>query len=302
MDVAVTGSTGLIGSALCEALELRGDRPVRLLRRPPSSRDEIQWDPEGDLDPSSLAGIDAVVHLAGAGIADRRWTRAQRRLILESRSGGTACIARAMAEARDARASAPAVLVSGSAIGIYGDRGDTEIDETSGPGSGFLADVCAAWEAATTPAAEAGVRVAVARTGIVLSADRGLLARQLPVFRLGLGGRLGSGRQPMSWIALADEVAALLWLLDNPVAGPVNLTAPQPVTNAEFATALGAAVGRPARLPVPAAAPMAWFGVDLVRELMLSGARVRPSVLLGSGFEFGHPDLDGALRASVSRR
>jgi len=301
MDVAVTGSTGLIGSALCTALEARGDRVVRILRRDPSGRGEIHWDPaDGVLDPSDLRGTDAVVHLAGAGIADRRWTPAQRNRIRESRTRGTTLLAGALAEIRDD--GGPSTLVSGSAIGVYGDAGDHLLDEDGPQGTGFLADVCIAWERATERAGSAGIRVAHARTGVVLSPEGGLLAKQLPLFRLGLGGRLGSGHQYLSWISLRDEVAALLWLVDREVEGPVNLVAPSPVTNAEFARSLGSALGRPARLPVPAAMPMVMFGRDLVRELMLASTRVRPRVLEDGGFAFTDPELGPALRVMVAGR
>ncbi|MCH2411694.1 MAG: TIGR01777 family oxidoreductase [Acidimicrobiales bacterium] len=301
MDVAVTGSTGLIGSALCTALVARGDRVVRILRRAPSGRDEIHWDPAGGvLDPSDLRGTDAVVHLAGAGIADRRWTPAQRDRIRESRTRGTTLLAGALAEIRDD--GGPSTLVSGSAIGFYGDAGDRILDESGPRGTGFLADVCVAWEQATERAGSAGVRVAHARTGVVLTPVGGLLAKQLPLFRLGLGGRLGSGRQYLSWISLQDEVAALLWLVDREVEGPVNLVAPSPVTNAGFARSLGSALGRPARLPVPAALPMVLFGRDLVRELMLASTRVRPRVLEDGGFDFSGPELGPALGAMVAGR
>ena len=301
MDVAVTGSTGLIGSALCTALEARGDRVVRILRRDPSGRGEIHWDPaDGVLDPSDLRGTDAVVHLAGAGIADRRWTPAQRNRIRESRTRGTTLLASALAEIRDD--GGPSTLVSGSAIGVYGDAGDHLLDENGPRGTGFLADVCIAWERATERAGNAGIRVAHARTGVVLSPEGGLLAKQLPLFRLGLGGRLGSGHQYLSWISLRDEVAALLWLVDREVEGPVNLVAPSPVTNAEFARSLGSTLGRPARLPVPAAIPTVMFGRDLVRELMLASTRVRPRVLEDGGFAFTDPELGPALRAMVAGR
>ena len=301
MDVAVTGSTGLIGSALCTALEARGDRVVRILRRDPSGRGEIHWDPaDGVLDPSDLRGTDAVVHLAGAGIADRRWTPAQRNRIRESRTRGTTLLAGALAEIRDD--GGPSTLVSGSAIGVYGDAGDHLLDEDGPRGTGFLADVCIAWERATERAGSAGIRVAHARTGVVLSPEGGLLAKQLPLFRLGLGGRLGSGHQYLSWISLRDEVAALLWLVDREVEGPVNLVAPSPVTNAEFARSLGSALGRPARLPVPTAMPMVMFGRDLVRELMLASTRVRPRVLEDGGFAFTDPELGPALRVMVDGR
>jgi uncharacterized protein (TIGR01777 family) len=274
---------------------------VRILRRDPSGRGEIHWDPaDGVLDPSDLRGTDAVVHLAGAGIADRRWTPAQRNRIRESRTRGTTLLAGALAEIRDD--GGPSTLVSGSAIGVYGDAGDHLLDEDGPRGTGFLADVCIAWERATERAGSAGIRVAHARTGVVLSPEGGLLAKQLPLFRLGLGGRLGSGHQYLSWISLRDEVAALLWLVDREVEGPVNLVAPSPVTNAEFARSLGSALGRPARLPVPTAMPMVMFGRDLVRELMLASTRVRPRVLEDGGFAFTDPELGPALRAMVAGR
>ncbi|MBC8365659.1 MAG: TIGR01777 family protein [Actinobacteria bacterium] len=301
MDVAVTGSTGLIGSALCAALRARGDRVVRILRRVPNEPDEICWDPTGsELDPADLRGIDAVVHLAGAGIADRRWTRSQRDSIRESRTLGTTLLAGALAAIHDD--GGPSTLVSGSAIGIYGDAGDRPLDEDSPRGTGFLADVCAEWEQATASAGNAGIRVAHARTGVVLSTDGGLLAKQLPLFRLGIGGRLGNGRQYLSWISLRDEVAALLWLLDREVEGPVNLVAPEPVTNSEFARSLGSTLGRPARLPVPSLMPMLLFGRDLVRELMLASTRVRPGVLQDTGFPFSDPELGGALNFLIDGR
>ncbi|MCH2412831.1 MAG: TIGR01777 family oxidoreductase, partial [Acidimicrobiales bacterium] len=287
--------------SLCTALEARGDRVVRILRRDPSGRGEIHWDPaDGVLDPSDLRGTDAVVHLAGAGIADRRWTPAQRNRIRESRTRGTTLLAGALAEIRDD--GGPSTLVSGAASGVYGDAGDHLLDEDSPQGTGFLADVCIAWELATERAGSAGIRVAHARTGVVLSPEGGLLAKQLPLFRLGLGGRLGSGHQYLSWISLRDEVAALLWLVDREVEGPVNLVAPSPVTNAEFARSLGSALGRPARLPVPAAMPMVMFGRDRGRELMLASTRVRPRVLEDGGFAFTDPELGPALRVMVAGR
>ncbi len=299
MEVAVTGSSGLIGTALCRRLEERGDRVLRLVRRRPEGPDQVAWDPDrGRLDPTSLEGVDAVVHLAGAGVASRRWTRARMDLILGSRTRGTHLVAGAVAAALTR--GGPRVLVSGSATGFYGDRSDELLDEGSPRGGGFLADVCAAWEAATSSAEVAGARVAHARTGVVLSAEGGLLAAQLPLFRLGLGGRLGSGRQVMPWISLDDEVSALCWLIDHEVSGPVNLVAPEPVTNAHFAMALGEALGRPARLRTPAMLPSLPFGRRLVRELMLSSTRAVPGVLLESGFQFAHPTVEVALVASLA--
>ncbi|MBQ03072.1 MAG: TIGR01777 family protein [Acidobacteria bacterium] len=299
MDVAVSGSSGLIGGALCDRLEERGDTVRRLVRRPTGSPREVHWDPDRSLlDPGSLEGVDAVVHLAGAGIANRRWTRSRMDLILGSRTRGTHLISSAMAESCQAGAG-PGVLVSGSAIGFYGDRSDEPLDETSSRGGGFLADVCVAWEAATRTAESAGIRVAHARTGIVLSPRGGLLGAQLSLFRLGLGGPLGPGTQWMSWISLRDEVSALCWLIDNEVCGPVNLVSPSPVTNAGFAASLGRAVRRPARLRTPALVPAVPFGRRLVAELMLSSAVVRPNVLQEGGFIFADTSLDDALRSEL---
>ena len=299
MEIAVTGSSGLIGAALCARLEGRGDTVRRLVRRQPGTDLEIRWDPErGLLDPGSLEGVEAVVHLAGAGIANRRWTRSRMDLILGSRTRGTHLISSAMAEAAEPDGG-PVVLVSGSAIGYYGDRGDELLDETSARGGGFLADVCAAWEEATRMAELAGIRVVHARTGVVVSARGGLLAAQLPLFRLGLGGPLGPGTQSMSWISLEDEVGVLCWLIDNEVSGPVNLVAPEPATNAEFAASLGAALGRPARIRTPAALPSVIFGKKLVRELMLSSAVVRPGVLVEGGYRFTDPSLEEMLETEL---
>lgn len=299
MDIAITGSTGLIGEALRASLVADGHRVVRVVRRTATGADEITWDPAGGhLDPSDLVGLDAVVHLAGEGIAEKRWTDAQKDRILTSRTAGTGLVARALA---DAGADGPKVLVSGSAIGWYGDRGDEVLTEDSAPGTGFLADVCRRWEAAADPARDAGVRVAHARTGIVLDPDGGVLAKQLPLFRLGLGGRIGSGRQYMSWIAIEDEVAALRFLLEHDVEGAVNLTAPSPVTNREFTEALGGALHRPAVVPVPGFGPKVLFGGELVDELLLASQRVQPARLVDAGFTFAQPELRPALDALLAR-
>lgn len=299
MDIAITGSTGLIGEALRASLVADGHRVVRVVRRTATGADEITWDPAGGhLDPSDLVGLDAVVHLAGEGIAEKRWTDAQKDRILTSRTAGTGLVARALA---DAVAEGPKVLVSGSAIGWYGDRGDEVLTEDSAPGTGFLADVCRRWEAAADPARDAGVRVAHARTGIVLDPDGGVLAKQLPLFRLGLGGRIGSGRQYMSWIAIEDEVAALRFLLEHDVEGAVNLTAPSPVTNREFTEALGGALHRPAVVPVPGFGPKVLFGGELVDELLLASQRVQPARLVDAGFTFAQPELRPALDALLAR-
>jgi uncharacterized protein (TIGR01777 family) len=271
---------------------------LRLVRRSSDEPGAVRWDPDaGSIDAGALEGIDGFVHLAGEGIADKRWDAEQKRRILDSRTNGTDLIARTLA----ALERKPSVLVSASAIGIYGNRGDEVLTETSPPGQGFLADVVVAWEKATAPAADAGIRVATARTGIVLSAEGGALAKQLLPFKLGLGGRLGSGEQWWSWITIADEVGALRWLLERDVTGPVNLTAPGAVTNAAFTKALGRALHRPTFLPTPSVAPRLLLGRELADELLYGSQRVAPAVLTERGYPFQHTDIDGALRAVLNR-
>jgi uncharacterized protein len=294
--IAITGASGLIGSALTASLRGDGHDVRRLVRRPPHADDEVRWDPTaGTVDLDGLTGTEAVVHLAGAGIGQRRWTGAYKRQLRDSRVRGTTTIATAVA-ALDPR---PRVLVSASAIGIYGDTGDREVDEDSPAGAGFLADVVSAWEASAAPACAAGTRVVHPRTGLVLSRRGGALPRMLPIFRLGLGGPLGSGRQYWSFVSLVDEVRALRHLIDDErLSGPVNVTAPQPVTNAEMTRALASALHRPAVLPVPGLALRVVFG-EFATDL-LGGQRVRPTRLLSVGFRFSHPDVDSALRAALS--
>jgi uncharacterized protein (TIGR01777 family) len=301
MDVAVTGSTGFIGSALVEALASAGHRPIRVVRGSPKG-DEISWDPdEGTIDAASLEGIGGVVHLAGAGIGDHRWTDAYKLTIRRSRTNGTTLLARTLA----GLTKRPSVLVSASAVGYYGDRGDEVLDETSSPGTGFLPEVCVAWEAATAAAAEAGVRVVTIRSGMVLSPRGGALERQLPLFRFGLGGTLGTGRQWQSWISLDDEVGAIIHLLTGPVtgvvAGPVNLTAPHPVTNAEFTKTLAEVLHRPSFFPIPSFGPKLVLGSELAQVLLYEGQRVLPRVLEDSGYSFTHPPLEEALRTLLDR-
>ncbi|WP_051466988.1 TIGR01777 family oxidoreductase [Actinomadura oligospora] len=286
MKVAVTGASGFVGSALVRSLADDGHAVVRLVRREPSGPDERRWDPSGG--PVDLAGVDAVVHLAGAGIGDRPWTPRYRRTILLSRVQGTSTIARAVA-----KAEVP-VLVSGSAMGFYGDTGDREVDEESPSGAGFLAGVVRAWEDAAAPASRAGARVAFARTTHVLGASGGLLGKLLPLYKLGLGGRLGSGRQYWSWISLTDEVAALRFLIDTDLSGPVNLASPNPVTNAEFTRALGRALHRPTPLPVPAFA-LRTVLPGFAAEAILPGQRVVPRRLTEAGFHHTDPELGAAL-------
>ncbi len=298
MRIAVTGSSGLIGSALVPHLVATGHEVVRVVRGVTNGTD-IGWSPaDRRLDPGAFDGVDAVVHLAGAGIGDHRWTDDYKRQVLESRTVGTSLVAEAIASATDG----PGVLLSGSAIGFYGARGDEELDETSAVGTGFLADVCAQWEAATAPAEAAGTRVVHLRTGIVLSAKGGALKKQLPLFKLGLGGKMGSGNQWQSWVSIDDEVAAITHLLTSTTSGAVNITAPAPVTNAEFTDALGDALGRPTFLPIPKFGPKLLLGSELADNLLFSGQRVLPKVLLADdAFEFSHPELRSCLRSLLAR-
>jgi uncharacterized protein (TIGR01777 family) len=293
MDVIVTGASGLIGSALRPALAAAGHRMIALVRRPVRSADEVMWDPPtGRLDRASIEGAGAAVHLAGVGIAEKRWTDEQKRALRDSRVQGTGLLARAIAEL----SRPPAVLVSASAVGYYGDRGDEILDELSPPGDGFLPDLCVAWESATAPAEHAGTRVVHIRTGIVLSHEGGALRKQLPLFKLGLGGRFGSGRQWQSWITIDDVLRAIQHLFTAGVVGPVNLTAPEPVRNAEFTKTLGTVLGRPTLVPVPKFGPSLVLGRELAGTLLYSSLRVVPKQLEASGFEFAHPELEGALR------
>jgi uncharacterized protein (TIGR01777 family) len=261
---------------------------------------EIHYDPRaGQLDPEHLIGVDAIVHLAGAGIGDRRWTAAYRREILESRTLSTSLIARSMAEV--VNRGGPRTLLSGSAIGFYGATDDQELNERSDAGDGFLADVCQEWEAATSPADDAGIRVAHLRTGIVLSPAGGALKKLLPLFRFGLGGRMGSGRQWQSWISIDDQVGAIAFLLTADISGPVNLTAPTPVTNSEFTKVLAEALSRPALLPIPSFGPRLLLGRALADALLFTGQRVLPDRLTEAGFSFEHSTLAEAF-ASLLRR
>jgi uncharacterized protein (TIGR01777 family) len=294
MRIAITGSTGLIGSALRPHLESLGHEVIRVVRGTPTGTD-ISWSPaERRIDTHALDDIDAVVHLAGAGIGDKRWSDAWKRELLESRTNGTSLISEAVASAENG----PKVLLSGSAIGIYGARGDEELDEQSSPGDGFLADVCVQWEQATGIAEASGARVVHLRTGIVLSAKGGALKRQLPLFKFGLGGKMGSGDQWQSWISIDDEVAAITHLLTTDTSGAVNLTAPKPVTNAEFTDTLGDVLHRPTFLPIPKFGPKLLLGGELAENLLFTGQKVLPRVLeADDGFTFRHPDLATALHA-----
>jgi uncharacterized protein (TIGR01777 family) len=292
MRVLVTGSNGLIGGALMKALRSRGDDVFRLVRDASSGRDCIAWDPEkGVIDAAKLEGADALVHLAGENIAGGRWTQALKKRILQSRVQGTALIAETLARLE----RRPKVLVSASAVGYYGNSGYTVVDEHSPCGHTFLSEVCVAWEAAAEPARAAGIRVVHPRFGVVLSRSGGALGRMLPVFRAGLGGRLGNGAAWMSWVTLNDAVSALSMLLnEGGPSGPVNIVAPNPVSNAEFTRALGRALRRPAVLPVPEMAIRLLFG-EMGRELLLASVRAKPACLEQWGFRFARPEIGGAL-------
>jgi uncharacterized protein len=298
MRIAITGSTGLIGSALRPHLESLGHEVVRVVRGNATGTD-ISWSPaEGRIDTHALDGIDAVVHLAGAGIGDKRWSDERKRELLESRTKSTSLISEAIASAD----GGPKVLLSGSAIGIYGSRGDEELDEQSSPGQGFLADICVQWEQATGMAEAAGARVVHLRTGIVLSAKGGALKKQLPLFKFGLGGKMGSGAQWQSWISIDDEVAAITHLLTADTSGAVNLTAPTPVTNAEFTDTLGEVLHRPTFLPIPKFGPKLLLGGELAENLLFTGQKVLPRVLeADDGLTFRHPDLATALHAQLGK-
>ncbi len=299
MRVAVTGASGLIGSRLGRALRADGHEVTRLVRRPPAAPDEVRWDPaSGTVDRVGLEGHDAVVHLAGASLGDRRWTSSYKAKILDSRVGGTSLLAETLASLD----RPPAVLASGSAVGYYGDRGDEELTERSAPGTGFLADVVQAWEAAAAPASRAGIRVVLLRSGVVQAPEGGALKRLLLPFRLGIGGRIGSGRQWLSWVAVDDEVGAIHHVLTNgSVEGPVNVTSPNPVTNAEYTRVLGRVVRRPTLLPTPTPALQLMLGRELVSEMLLGGQRVLPTVLQASGYTFAHPSLEEALADMLAR-
>ena len=299
MNVLVTGSSGLVGSALVSQLKGDGHTVTRLVRsRRGAGEAQVIWDPEaGTIDAPSLEGLDAVVHLAGESIAAGRWTATRKARILESRVKGTRLLAEALAGLRER----PKVLVSASAVGYYGDRGEEALREESASGSGFLAEVCRQWEAAAAPAAQAGIRVVHPRFGVILSRAGGALPRLLLLFRFGLGGRLGSGQQFMSWIALDDAVGAICHALTcDDLQGPANTASPTPVRNHEFTKTLGRVLRRPTVFPLPAFAARLALG-QMADEMLLASQRVEPAKLLGSGYEFAFPDLDGALRHLLDR-
>ena len=296
MRLLVTGSTGLIGASLVSTLETRGDVVVRLVRRPPASPNEYRWDPErGELDPAALDGVQAVVHLAGESVAQGRWTARKKARILGSRVSGTRILAEAVARA----GRGALTLVCASASGYYGDRGDDLLSEEEAPGEDFLAGVTRQWEAACQPAVNAGARVVNLRLGVVLSRAGGALPRMLLPFRLGIGGRLGSGSQYISWITLDDTIRAVVHSIDTTaIEDPLNVAAPDPVTNGELTAALGRALSRPTLLTVPAFALRTVLGE--MAAILLASTRLDVSKLRGSGFEFRHPTIDKALSAVLS--
>jgi len=294
----VSGSSGLIGGRLCNALRDQGHRVFALVRREPRpNTDEIFWNPDaGDLKPASVEGFDAVVHLAGESIAAGRWTKDRKRAIRESRSKGTFLLGQTLAGLE----KKPRVFISASAVGFYGHRGEEAVDEDSPPGQGFLPEVCREWESASEPARDAGIRVVNPRIGMVLSADGGALARMLGPFKAGLGGVVGDGRQYVSWISIDDLVAALTRILaDERLRGPVNAVSPQPVTNRDLVTTLAKVLHRPAVVPMPAMAVKVMFG-EMGQSLLLEGARVKPTRLLRNGFVFRYPDLESVLRHELA--
>ncbi|MGY1741042.1 MULTISPECIES: TIGR01777 family oxidoreductase [unclassified Blastococcus] len=296
----MTGSSGLIGARLVPALTEDGHDVLRLVRRTPRTADEHRWDPQHRrIDPALLADVDAVVNLAGVGIADRRWTEKHKQAVLRSRVDATTTVSTALAEAAAADPGRERVLLNASAVGWYGDTGDTVVRETAPAGRDFLAHVCEQWETATAPAEQAGVRVVRLRSGLVLGRG-GLLGRMAPLFKLGVGGRLGSGEQYWPWISLQDEIDAIRFLLSAPVSGPVNLTGPAPVTNAEFTRALGEVLHRPTALPVPGFALRAALG-EFAPVGVLGGQRAVPAVLETAGFTWTHPDVASALRWALGR-
>jgi len=297
MDIALTGSSGLIGTALRFALDLDGHRILRVMRSGHAAPDSIGWDPSaGSIDAGGLEGLDAVIHLAGAGVGDRRWNEDYKQTIRDSRVEGTNLLARTLADLD----RPPKTLVSSSAIGYYGSRGDEKLDESSTPGSDFLAEMVVEWEAATTDAEQAGIRVAHARTGVVLSAKGGALGKVLPLFKAGLGGKLGSGLQYWSWISIDDVVDGFRFLVANDVSGSVNLTGPEPVTNAVYTTAVGQALGRPTVLSVPAFAPRLLLGREMADSILFASARVFPRRLEQAGFSFRHRTVAEAVEAVLT--
>ena len=296
MRILVSGASGPIGAALLRSLKAQGSAVTRWVRNSATGNDQIVWDPSRPLSPDSVSGFDAVIHLAGESIVGR-WTDAKKRRILDSRSQGTGHLAEAVAKA----SQPPRVFISASAVGFYGNRGDEILSEDSASGEGFAAEICRQWEAATQPAAKAGIRTAQMRIGVVMSADGGALPEMLTPFRLGLGGRLGNGRQWWTWVSVRDVVGAIQHVLNhNSLSGPVNAVAPNPVTNAEFTRILASVLNRPAIFPIPAFAVRMIFG-EMGEELFLGSQRVEPTKLAASGYQFQHPDLKNALKEILQR-
>ena len=295
----MSGSHGLVGKALISSLSSDGHEVVRLVRREPSGRGEVEWHPnEGRIDASALEGVDAVVHLAGESIASGRWTGEKKRAIRDSRVKGTELLSEALARL----SRPPAVFLSASAIGYYGDRGDELLTENSAPGNDFLAGVCIEWENATRLAVEKGIRTVHTRFGIILDANEGALGKMLTPFRMGIGGRVGDGKQWVSWIAIEDVVGGLKFVIrDQSVSGPVNFVAPNPVTNAEFTKILGHVLSKPTLFPVPEFAVRLAFG-EMADALLLASQRVNSNVLQQRGFQFSWPMLEPALRNLLARR
>ena len=289
--ILISGASGPIGAALVPSLQARGAAITRLVRNSAATDDQIEWDPSRPLSPDLVSGFDAVIHLAGESIVGR-WTAAKKQRILDSRRQGTRHLAEAVARAPQP----PRVFISASAVGFYGSRGDEILREDSPSGEGFAAEICRQWEAAAQPAAQAGIRTVQMRIGVVMSAEGGALAKMLPAFRLGLGGRLGDGRQWQSWVSARDVVGAIQHVLDHEsLSGPVNTVSPNPVTNAEFTRILASVIHRPAIFPMPAFAVRLVFG-EMGEELFLGSQRVEPAKLAASGYQFQHPDLRNALK------
>ncbi|MBA2691213.1 MAG: TIGR01777 family protein [Rubrobacter sp.] len=303
MKVLVSGATGMVGTALSEELRGAGHTVTTLSRSKPSSEDTVRWDPSRrSVDSSRLEGHDAVVHLAGESIVGSnpvtdRWTPQKKARIMESRRQGTTFLSETLAKLTDK----PKVLVSASAVGYYGDRGNELLREDSGPGSDFLAEVCKVWESSADAAREAGIRVVHPRIGIVLSTEGGALGTTLPIFKLGGGGKVGSGNQFWSWVALDDLIGSIRHSIENDsVIGPVNVGSPNPVTNAEYTKVLGEVLGRPTFLPLPAAAARIMLG-EVADALLLASARMEPTKLEATNYEFRHPELEGALRRILGK-
>ena len=294
--ILVSGSSGLIGSALLPFLRAKGFTVTRLVRNTTAGKDQIVWDPARPVPPQTVSGFDAIIHLSGESIVGR-WTEAKKRRIIESRTQGTGHLAEAAAKA----AQRPQVFISASAVGYYGNRGDEVLREKSPSGTGFAAEICRQWEFATQPATAARIRTAQMRIGVVMSADGGALPKMITPFRLGLGGRLGSGRQWSSWVSVDDVVGAIHHVLtDDALRGPVNTVSPNPVTNAEFTSTLASTLHRPAIFPMPAFAVKLVFG-EMGEELFLGSQRVQPAKLSASGYQFKHPDLKNALKEILKR-